>query len=313
RRGAGRRLYADRRVEGTILGHRSQAPCTAQCPAADHHRHCQLDRLSGGRAGDRRDLVSLPRNRQPHLFRRQSQGFSDVGGGRAHRGRDLRRRVAGGGLAQCAAQSAPACRRRRMTTVLAPPRRLRSERTRRAARSATLLVGLAILGFWVLCAVFGSRIAPIDPYADNLLATLEPPSWVHWFGTDQLGRDVFSRVIVGARDILTVAPLATLLGTLLGTALGLFVGYHRGAVDDLVSRIIEALQALPLVIVALMALAAVGTSNLAVVMVIGFVFTPLIARTVRSAVLIESSLDYVAAARLRGDGALDVMFVEILP
>ncbi|HWG68482.1 MAG TPA: ABC transporter permease [Steroidobacteraceae bacterium] len=200
-----------------------------------------------------------------------------------------------------------------MTTVLAPPRRLRSERTRRAARSATLLVGLAILGFWVLCAVFGSRIAPIDPYADNLLATLEPPSWVHWFGTDQLGRDVFSRVIVGARDILTVAPLATLLGTLLGTALGLFVGYHRGAVDDLVSRIIEALQALPLVIVALMALAAVGTSNLAVVMVIGFVFTPLIARTVRSAVLIESSLDYVAAARLRGDGALDVMFVEILP
>jgi peptide/nickel transport system permease protein len=201
-----------------------------------------------------------------------------------------------------------------MTTVqVAPPRRLRSERTRRAARSATLLVGLAILGFWVLCAVFGSRIAPIDPYADNLLATLEPPSWVHWFGTDQLGRDVFSRVIVGARDILTVAPLATLLGTLLGTALGLFVGYYRGAVDDLVSRIIEALQALPLVIVALMALAAVGTSNLAVVMVIGFVFTPLIARTVRSAVLIESSLDYVAAARLRGDGALDIMFVEILP
>ncbi len=201
-----------------------------------------------------------------------------------------------------------------MTSVqVAPHRPLRSERTRRAARSATLLVGLAILGFWVLCAVFGSRIAPIDPYADNLLATLEPPSWVHWFGTDQLGRDVFSRVIVGARDILTVAPLATLLGTLLGTALGLFVGYYRGAVDDLVSRIIEALQALPLVIVALMALAAVGTSNLAVVMVIGFVFTPLIARTVRSAVLIESSLDYVAAARLRGDGALDIMFVEILP
>ena len=112
-----------------------------------------------------------------------------------------------------------------MTSVqVAPHRPLRSERTRRAARSATLLVGLAILGFWVLCAVFGSRIAPIDPYADNLLATLEPPSWVHWFGTDQLGRDVFSRVIVGARDILTVAPLATLRGTLRGTALGLFVG-----------------------------------------------------------------------------------------
>lgn len=189
----------------------------------------------------------------------------------------------------------------------------RGERVRAAGRSATLLVGLAILGFWIVCAVFGTRIAPIDPYADNLLATLDPPSFAHWFGTDQLGRDVFSRVIVGARDILTVAPLATLLGTILGTALGLVVGYYRGAVDDIASRIIEALQALPLVIVALMALAAVGTSNLAVVIVIGFVFTPLIARTVRSAVLIENSLDYVAAAHLRGDGALSIMFIEILP
>lgn len=153
----------------------------------------------------------------------------------------------------------------------------------------------------------------MDPYADNLLAALDPPSTVHWFGTDQLGRDVFSRVLVGAHDILTVAPLATLLGTVLGAALGLMVGYFRGAVDDVVSRVIEAVQALPLVIVALMVLAAVGTSNLAVVMVIGFVFTPLIARTVRSAVLIEGSLDYVAAAQLRGESAFSIMFVEVLP
>lgn len=193
------------------------------------------------------------------------------------------------------------------------PLTLRSERMRAAGRSATLLTGLAVLGFWIVCALFGSRIAPLDPYADNLLATLDPPSFAHWFGTDQLGRDIFSRVIVGARDILTVAPLATLLGTALGTMLGLLVGYYRGAVDDVASRIVEAVQALPLVIVALMALAAVGTSNATVVIVIGFVFTPLIARTVRSAVLIESSLDYVAAAHLRGDSALSIMFIEILP
>ncbi len=190
---------------------------------------------------------------------------------------------------------------------------VRSERLRAAGRSARLLAGLVIVGFWVICALFGERIAPMDPYADHLLATLEPPSALHWFGTDQLGRDIFSRVMVGARDILTVAPLATLLGTLLGAALGLVVGYFRGVVDDVVSRLIEAVQALPLVIVALMVLAAVGTSNLAVIMVIGFVFTPLIARTVRSAVLIESSLDYVAAAHLRGEGALSIMFEEILP
>lgn len=196
---------------------------------------------------------------------------------------------------------------------IARPRSLRSTRLRAAGRSATLLIGLAILGFWIVCALFGNRITPMDPYADDLLATLDPPSFVHWFGTDQLGRDIFSRVIIGARDILTVAPLATLLGTVLGTALGLVVGYYRGTVDDIASRVIEAVQALPLVIVALVALAAVGTSNLTVVIVIGFVFTPLIARTVRSAVQIESSLDYVAAAHLRGERTLSIMFVEILP
>jgi peptide/nickel transport system permease protein len=187
------------------------------------------------------------------------------------------------------------------------------ERLRAAAHSATLITGLAILIVWIVCALFGSAITPFDPYADNLLSTLATPSAAHWFGTDQLGRDIFSRVIVGARDILIVAPLATLLGTVLGTALGLCVGYLRGALDDVVSRVIEAIQALPLIIVALMALAAVGTSNATVVLVIGFVFTPLIARTVRAAVLIERDQDYVAAARLRGDGRLTIMFIEILP
>ena len=84
-------------------------------------------------------------------------------------------------------------------------------------------------------------MTPLDPYADDLLATLVPPSAAHWFGTDQLGRDVFSRVIMGARDILIVAPLATLLGTLLGTALGLCIGYLRCAAgrqsaDSVVSK-----------------------------------------------------------------------------
>jgi peptide/nickel transport system permease protein len=195
----------------------------------------------------------------------------------------------------------------------AAPLSLARERLSAALRSSTLIAGFAILTFWIVCALFGARIAPHDPYADDLLATLAPPSPAHWFGTDQLGRDILSRVIIGAHDILIVAPLATLLGTVLGTCLGLCIGYFRGALDDIVSRVIEALQALPLVIVALMALAAVGTSNTSVVLVIGFVFTPLIARTVRSAVLSESDLDYVAAARLRGDGALAIMFIEIFP
>jgi peptide/nickel transport system permease protein len=187
------------------------------------------------------------------------------------------------------------------------------ETLQRALRSRTLMIGSAILLFWIACALFGRHMTPLDPYEDDLLSTLAAPSGAHWFGTDQLGRDVFSRVIIGARDILIVAPLATLLGTVLGTALGLVIGTVRGVLDDIVSRIIEALQALPLVIVALLMLAAVGTSNATVVLVIGFVFTPLIARTVRAATLNEVDLDYVAAARLRGDGPLSIIFIEVLP
>ena len=186
-------------------------------------------------------------------------------------------------------------------------------RLRAALHSGTLLAGLAILAFWTVCALFGTALAPYDPYADDLLATLATPSATHWFGTDPLGRDIFSRVIVGARDILIVAPLATLLGTGCGTVLGLCMGYFRGLFDDVASRVVEAVQALPLVIVALLALAAVGTSTATVILVIGFVFTPLIARTVRAAVLVEADMDYVAAARLRGDGAAAILFIEILP
>ena len=112
-------------------------------------------------------------------------------------------------------------------------------------RSKSFIAGAIIVGFWVLCAIFGELLVPQDPLASDPLNDLLAPSADNWFGTDQLGRDVFSRVIVGARDILIVAPLATLLGTVLGTALGLVTGYFRGPVDDVLSRIIEAFLALP--------------------------------------------------------------------
>jgi peptide/nickel transport system permease protein len=180
-------------------------------------------------------------------------------------------------------------------------------------RSRTFLVGAAILLFWILCALFGEHFTPYDPLADDIINSLMPPSAEHWFGTDQLGRDVFSRVIVGARDILTVAPLATLVATIFGTALGLVTGYFRGVVDDVVSRILEAFMAMPVVIVALLAIVALGTSTVTVISVIGLSFSPIIARTVRSAVLSERELDYVAAAKLRRENAFHIMFVEILP
>lgn len=189
----------------------------------------------------------------------------------------------------------------------------RGEILRALLRSGTFLTGFCVVVFWIACALFGEHFVPYDPLANDILDTLAPPSAEHWFGTDQLGRDVFSRVIVGSRDILTVAPLATLLATVAGTALGLCTGYFRGILDDIVSRVIEAFMAMPVIIVALLVIVALGPSKLTVIVVIGLAFAPIIARTVRSAVLAERELDYVAAAQLRHENALHIMFVEILP
>jgi peptide/nickel transport system permease protein len=188
----------------------------------------------------------------------------------------------------------------------------RKEQFARLWRSKTFIVGMSIIGVWVFCAIFGSLLVQ-DPYASNPLNDLVAPSADHWFGTDRLGRDVFARVVVGSRGILITAPLATILATVLGTALGLVTGYFRGAVDDILSRIIDAFLALPVVIVALLAIVAVGPSKLTIICVVGFVFAPIIARTVRAAVLSEREMDYVAAARLRNEGTGYVLFAEILP
>ncbi len=175
------------------------------------------------------------------------------------------------------------------------------------------LAGLAIVAFWAVCAVLGPWLEPQNPYRDDLMNALAPPSAAHWFGTDQIGRDIFSRIIAGARPILSVAPLATLLATVCGTSLGLLTGYAGGWTDALLSRLIEVILALPLIVVALVVLVALGPSSLNVTVVIALVFTPIIARTVRSAVLAECKLDYVPAAQLRDERALHIMFAEILP
>ena len=204
-------------------------------------------------------------------------------------------------------QTAPAPAPAAAPQAGAPPR------WRLLTRKPTFLVGAAILLFWVVCAIAGNAIAPDSPLAQSLLATNAAPSAAHWFGTDQLGRDVLARVLVGSRDILIITPLATVLGTVCGTALGLAMGYFGGVLDLVGSRIVEAVLALPAVIIAFLFIVALGPSTVTLIIVIGFIFTPLIARTVRAAVLAERHLDYLPAARLLGAGAWSVMVMEILP
>ncbi len=195
----------------------------------------------------------------------------------------------------------------------APIRPIAPARWQLLLRRPTFFVGAGILLFWVVCAVFGHLFAPYNPLTQNLLAANTGPSGAHWFGTDPLGRDVLSRVIAGAKDILIITPLATILGTVLGTVLGLAMGYFGGNFDLVVGRLVEAVLALPIVIIAFLFIVALGPSVTTLVIVIGLVFTPLIARTVRAAVLAERHLDYVSSARLLGENPARVMFGEILP
>ena len=190
----------------------------------------------------------------------------------------------------------------------------RRERLRLLVKSPSFIVGATVILFWVACAILGDHITPYDPRFDQTPEIGVAPSAQHFFGTDRLGRDVFSRVLAGSRDILLIAPLATLLATLVGTTLGLVTGYFKGIADDTISRVIDALLAIPLILLAVTVVAALGSrSTWTVIIVIAAVFSPIIARTVRAAVLGEADLDYVEAARLRGERAPYVMFSEVLP
>ena len=188
----------------------------------------------------------------------------------------------------------------------------RRETISQLLRSKTFLGGTLIVLFWAFCAIFGYSIAPHDPLAQSP-SVLAGPSAHHLFGTDQLGRDVFSRVLAGSRSILTIALAATVLAIVCGTTIGLVTGYYRGKVDDVVSRLVDAILAVPLIVLAVVIIVALGHSTATLIIVVGALFTPLVSRTVRAAVLGEGQLEYVQAARLRGERSPYVLFVEILP
>lgn len=198
---------------------------------------------------------------------------------------------------------------------MAAPATTLATRWRILRQSPTFWIGGFIVLMWVVFAIFGDFVTPYDPQGSpqDILDRLQPPSSEHWLGTDDLGRDMLSRIIAGARRVITVSVAATVLGTILGTAIGLVIGYFGGVVDDAISRVLDAFLSIPLVITAMLALAALGPNTLGVIVVIGLVFTPIIAKTVRAAVLNERQLDYVTAAQLRKESSLYILFVEILP
>ena len=184
---------------------------------------------------------------------------------------------------------------------------------RRLLREPSAVIGAAIVLFFILLAVFASAIAPYDPNAPDWMAIRAAPSAAHWLGTDDLGRDVLSRVIFGTQASLAAGMVSVSVAVLLGLPLGLIAGYFGGVVDMAISRLADALLACPFLVLAIALAAFLGPSLQNAMIAIGISATPVFVRLARAQTLVVCTEDYIAAARAQGlrDGA--ILVGQVLP
>jgi peptide/nickel transport system permease protein len=196
--------------------------------------------------------------------------------------------------------------------VISEKRRHRSIWSR-LARDRAAVVGLVVFILLILVALFAPVIAPYDPNAQDLYSNLQSPSREHWLGTDDLGRDLLSRIIHGSRVSLAAGITAMLVSALLGVPLGATAGYFGGRYDAVVMRIMDSLLALPSIILAIALMAALRPSLQNVIIAIGVVSMPVYARLVRGSVLSVKERDFIVAARSTGAGNLRILVRHIMP
>ncbi|MGI8935742.1 MAG: ABC transporter permease, partial [Phormidesmis sp.] len=166
---------------------------------------------------------------------------------------------------------------------------------------------------FVLCAILGQAIAPYDPLASNAAQALAAPSVAHWFGTDALGRDILSRVIVATRLDLGIAVVAVALSFFLGSILGVCAGYFGGWADRIISRLVDTIMAFPLFILAMGLVAALGNTVENIIYATAVINLPLYTRVIRSEVLVRREAGYIEAARLAGNSHLRIMANHLFP
>lgn len=172
-------------------------------------------------------------------------------------------------------------------------------------------IGAVIVLAWVFIAIFAPLIAPYSyKQGDYIMAA---PSLQHLFGKDNFGRDVLSRVLYGSQTVLLLAVLSTLASLVCGTVIALFAGYYGGIVDEILMRFADAAMALPAILLALLILAMMGPGNVGLFISTVIVFSPLVARVVRSAVLPLAGREFIAAAKLRGEKGPSIMLRELVP
>lgn len=182
-----------------------------------------------------------------------------------------------------------------------------------AFRWKTFTIGLALILLFILCAIFAKWIAPFDPAKPNFKALLQPPSREHYFGTDDKGRDIFSRVIYGSRISIRISLISVGIAMLIGMPLGLIAGYVGGWFDTLISRFLDAMFAFPVILMAIAILAITGAGERGAIIAIGLIAAPEFARVSRSAVIAENENEYVTAAHSIGATPLRIVFRQILP
>lgn len=188
-----------------------------------------------------------------------------------------------------------------------------SSAIRQLTRRPLTLIGVVIVLVFIALALFGSMIAPHRYDAIIRGAARLPPSAEYPFGTDRLGRDVYSRVLWGARDIIVLPTVTTILSVIFGAAIGLTLGYVGGWLDDVISRALDSLLAIPALILALVMLGTIGPSAVGIIIVVVILYTPIVARVVRAATLSLRSAGYIEAAKLRGESTAYILFRELLP
>lgn len=177
----------------------------------------------------------------------------------------------------------------------------------------TSLVGLIIVVFWVLMAIIGPAVAPYGVNDIERGAVWKSPTNDHLMGTDNLGRDIFSRVLVGARLMVALPAVSIACAAVIGTTIGLFSGYLGGWVDEIIMRLADLVMAFPMLMLYLMIIVAVGASAVNVVVAITVATSPAVARLVRGLVLNLRTREFVLAAKMRGEPMIYILFREILP
>ena len=173
--------------------------------------------------------------------------------------------------------------------------------------------GAAVCMAWIFVALFSYQIVPYDPLAQDLARRFEPPSYDHWFGTDTLGRDILSRVLVGSRLSLTAGLLTVFIAGTIGSLFGALAGYFGGLIDDIMMRVSEMVMAFPAIILAMTITAALGPSLYNIILAMVVVSWPNYARVMRSMVIFVKQNEYVEAARTLGGSELRTLFTEVLP